>query len=232
VILRRVDGDIFSVVLPAWVGESVVLLGAGPSLTLEQIAMVQDAHTQGRCRCIAVNDTYLVAPWADVQYAADVEWHRWHTEGIAKPVLGLTAQDVRERWASFAGEKCTVQYMGSERPGPAVHMLKIAGLTGLSADTGALVTGKNSGFQALNLAVLAGANRIILIGFDGAPNAQGKDHFHGGHPRPTPAAAYPHYRQAMSAAENALAELGVEVVNCSPGSAIDSFTKANLEDVL
>jgi hypothetical protein len=103
---------------------------------------------------------------------------------------------------------------------------------GLSTDSRALVTGRNSGFQALNLAVLAGARRILLLGFDGKPAADGKAHWFGDHSRPTPVAAYPLYRQAMSAAENALAAAGVEVVNCSPGSAIDSFHKAALQEVL
>jgi hypothetical protein len=43
---------------------------------------------------------------------------------------------------------------------------------------------------------------------------------------------YPLYRQAMSAAEHALQAQGVEVINCSPGSAIDSFPKMALEAVL
>jgi hypothetical protein len=36
----------------------------------------------------------------------------------------------------------------------------------------------------------------------------------------------------MSAAENPLIDCGVEVINCSPGTRIDSFPKRALEDVL
>lgn len=233
-ILRRIDGSRFSEVLPAWREKRAFIIACGPSLTLEQVALVE-AH-RGAAGVIAVNDAYLVAPWADVHYAADSHWHKWHTEGIAKPTLGLFAADVRELWASFRGQKCTIQNSGSNVTDDAVHMLKnrdhpVHGL-GLSLDPHYLVTGRNSGFQALNLAVLAGAKEIILLGFDGAPNAAGKDHFHGGHPRPTPPAAYPLYRQAMSAAEGSLKEAGVEVINCTPGSQIDSFPKRALEEVL
>ena len=230
-ILRRLDDSRFSEVLPLWAGQTAVIIGCGPSLTLDQIAIVAAAGV----RAVAVNDAYLVAPWADAHYAADSHWHKWHVAGTPKPILGLTAQDVKGLWTGFKGQKCTIQNSGANVEDDSVHMLRNKNFPshgmGLSLDPQALVTGRNSGFQALNLAVLAGAKKIILIGFDGQLVA-GKDHFHGGHQRPTPPAAYPLYRQAMSAAENALIAAGVEVVNCSPGSAIDSFPKMRLEDVL
>ncbi len=222
--------------LPRWTGESVVLLGGGPSLTLAQVGMVCAAREAGRVRCIAVNDTYLWAPWADVHYAADSHWHKWHSEGIAKPLIGLTADQVRMRWSGFAGQKCSIENSGGNITDEAVHMLRNKTFPdhsmGLSLDPRALVTGRNSGFQSLNLAALAGAKTIILLGFDGKPDTNGKTHFFGDHPRPTPVAAYPLYRQAMSAAENALIDAGVTVVNCSPGSAIDTFMKADLGEVI
>jgi len=235
VILRRLEGSRFSEVLPAWAGETAVLLGAGPSLTMEQVDIVQAAHAAGRARCIAVNDTYLVAPWADAQYAADAHWHRWHTEGIAKPMLGLTAEMVRGRWAAFAGQKCTIENSGGTVADPAVHMLRNKTFPnhsmGLSTDPQALVTGRNSGFQALNLSILAGVKRVILLGFDGQP-AGAASHFNGGHPRPTPDAAYALYRAAMVEAKAAIAAAGVDVLNCSPGSAITAFPMVVLEDAL
>lgn len=235
-ILRRIEGSRFSEVQPLWAGLTAVVIGCGPSLTKEQVALVGELRAAGEVRAVVVNDAYLLASWADVQYAADSHWHQWHQEGIAKPALKLSAEQVKERWASFAGQKCTIQNSGANVTDEAVHMLRNRSFPshsmGLSLDPTALVTGRNSGFQAMNLAVLAGAKQIVLLGFDGAPAKDGREHFHGGHPRPTPVAAYPLYRQAMSAAENALAEAGVEVVNCSPGSAIDSFPKKALEDVL
>lgn len=235
-ILRRIEGERFSEVLPEWDGRTVVILGGGPSLTKEQFFRVGIARKEDRIRVIAVNDSYLLAPWADVAYAADSHWHRWHTEGIEKASLGLGAEAVREAWASFAGEKCTIQNSGANVTDDRVHMMRNKHHpnrgNGLSLDPRCIVTGWNSGFQALNLAVLAGAKRILLLGFDGKPGENGRGHWHDEHPRPTPDAAYPLYRQAMSSAENTLAELGVEVFNCSPGSAIDSFPKRALEDAL
>jgi len=235
-ILRRVDGSRFSAVAPLWKGLTAVVIGGGASLTAEQFEAVGRARHTATIRVVAVNDAYLLAPWADVIYAADSHWFKWHTAGIAKPLLGLSAEAVAHRWATFAGQKCTIQSSGGNVTDEAVHMMRNRDFPnhgqGLSLDPHFLVTGRNSGFQALNLAVLAGAKRIILIGFDGAPAKDGKEHFHGGHPRPTPREAYPLYRQAMSAAESLLIDAGVQVLNASPGTQIDSFPKVRLEDVL
>ncbi len=235
-ILRRLDADRFSEVLPAWAGQVVVILGGGPSLTVDQVERVAGAHAAGLARVIAVNDTYLLAPWADVQYAADGNWHRWQTAGAAKPLLGMNADHVRDRWAQFAGQKCSIESSGTVHIADSVHLLRNAhGAVhgfGLSLDPRALVTGRNSGFQALNLAILAGAEKVILLGFDGKPGADGRTHWFGDHPQPTPAAAYPLYRQAMSAAEVDIKAAGVTVLNCSIGSAIDAFPKMTLEESL
>jgi hypothetical protein len=235
-ILQRLPGEHFSEVVPEWSMLTVVVIACGPSLMQDQVVTIRAARALGRCKVIAVNDAYLWAPWADAHYAADSHWHRWHEAGIAKPALGLTAAEVRERWAAFSGEKCSIQSSGGNITHPAVHILRNRThpkhAVGLSTDRGALVTGLNSGFQALNLAVLAGAKRVLLVGFDGSPGPDGREHFHGGHPRPTPAAAYPLYREAMSAARPALQLAGVEVLNCTPGSAIDAFPMADLTSAL
>lgn len=239
-ILRRRTQDRFSEVVRWWEGSTCVILGGGPSLTLEQFELARAAHEAGRVRAIAVNDSYLCAPWADVCYAADSKWFEWHRLGIDKPKLGLTAAQVRERWASFEGEKVGIQCAEPYIP-DGVHILRVAVLPpdqGLSRDRGALATGRHdgytghSGFQALNLAVLAGAQKIILLGFDGRPGADGKTHHHGEHPIPTPADVWDHIRRSFSCVENELNAAGVDVINCSPSSAIDTFPKYSLHDSL
>jgi len=236
-ILRRRAQDRYSEVLPEWQDETVVIIGGGPSLTLEQVAMVKAAHDAGQVRCIAINDAYLWAPWADVHYFADLHWYADHSRGIAKPKLSLTAVQVRTAFAAFAGERCTIeQNQGKNIEDNAVHMLRNRDHpqhgVGLSLDPSALVTGCNGGFQALNLAILAGATTAILLGFDGRPNADGKSHWSGGHPTPTPLDIYKQYLRSFSAAQKAIAAAGVQVINCSPDSAIDSFPKMDLAQAL
>lgn len=194
------------------------------------------AREADRVRVVVVNDAYLLAPWADVHYAADAKWHRWHTQGIEKPLIGLSAAEVRERWAAFAGERCSIQ-SSAPHVDERVHLLRnkhfpLVQDGEISTDPLLLTTGRNSGFQALNLAILAGARRILLLGYDGAPGADGRAHWHGEHPEVALASQYEAFRRSFSAAERSIEAVGVTVINCSPGSAINSFPKSALEDAL
>jgi hypothetical protein len=238
VILERVEGERLSRVLPEWAGGTVAILGGGPSLTLEQFEAVRVARESDAIRVITINDAYLLAPWADVAYAADAKWFTWHAQGIPKPGLGLTAEQVRERWATFPGQKCGIR---SAEPYHAadVHVLRVSHLTGaLSRDPGALSTGRqdgyagHGGFQALNLATLAGARTVLLLGYDGRPSAEGKDNWHGAHPIPTPPSIWDFIVRSFSCIENELEAAGVRVINCSMKSAIGSFEKLELADAL
>lgn len=90
--------------------------------------------------------------------------------------------------------------------------------------------GTNSGALGIAVARHLGAKRIVLLGFDGHGS-----HFFGPHPEPlkntTPQRQAVHMlqhdRQAVFCRE-----AGVEVWNCTPGTAIKSYPVAALEDVL
>ncbi len=235
-ILERVKGERFSRVLPLWQDFAAVLIAGGPSLTREQVDLVRDAREADKVRVVTVNDGYLIAPWSELNYAADAKWYAWHAAGVEKPALGLTAEDVRLRWRAYGGERCSIAWGNDTIADERVHVLRnmhddTNHGTGLSRDPGRLVTGRNSGFQALNLAVLAGAKKVILLGYDGQPGPNGLTHWHGGHPKPS-SGIYDLMRQAFSAAEHDLEAAGVHVVNCSPGSAFNSFPKADLAETL
>lgn len=104
---------------------------------------------------------------------------------------------------------------------------------GLSLDPLRIHQGSNSGYQALNLAVLFGAIRILLIGFDMKLSETGRRHWFGNHPGKMNKAS--HYDQFIRAFYTTTADLkraGVEVLNCTPGSALDAFPIAKLEDVI
>jgi hypothetical protein len=120
---------------------------------------------------------------------------------------------------------------------PQVHILRNAneGTKGptLSLDPEYLATGCNSGFQALNLAVLAGAKKIILLGYDAKEPSRGdKSHWFGEHPRPCTMAAYAMYRNSFKNGAEAIKAADVRVINCSPGSAITAFERMALADCL
>lgn len=235
-ILERIPGERYSRVLPLWTGLTVVLIAGGPSLTMEQVHQVRVARELDRVRVIGVNDAFLVAPWIDISYFSDAKWGKWMTDGIDKPKLGLKADEVRLRWRTYCGQKCSIQNSMSGITDPAVHIMRnhhfpIHGV-GLSRDPGALVTGRHGGFQALNIAILSGAETVLLLGYDAKDGPNGEKHYHGDHPSQSSPDIYPHMRAAFSLAEKDIKATGVRVINCSLESAIDTFPKMALEQAL
>jgi hypothetical protein len=99
-------------------------------------------------------------------------------------------------------------------------------------DPSAVRTGFNSGYQAINLAVHLGASRIVLLGYDMRVDQKrrSRDHFFGQHPDHTvpPVAAC---LTAFKTLVKPLAEVGVEIVNCTSGSALVSFPMRPLAEV-
>lgn len=118
-----------------------------------------------------------------------------------------------------------------------IHMLRSGDKLGqpnpgLSLDASTILTGKNSGYQVVNLAVLAGGNPILLVGYD-MRHIDGKDHFVGGeHSIPTPENNLKGYAKNFRTMVEPLRRIGVDVINVTPGSAIDCFPRMSLEEAL
>jgi hypothetical protein len=102
----------------------------------------------------------------------------------------------------------------------------------LSKDPEALVTGSHSGYQMINLLTLLGVSRIVLLGYDGQTGPGNKKHWFGDHPIPTPHTVFDIMVAKYRLMVKPLQDLGVEVLNASPGSAIDAFPKVALESIL
>jgi hypothetical protein len=229
--LRNADGwpiDRFALIERAWEGETLAIVCSGPSLTAADLERVR-----GRMPVIAVNDNYLVAPFADIVYFADAQWWKWHSTGIEKnwAWARFTSEQVKKAFAEFRGQKCTIENTGLQVSDPGVFFLHNFGSEGLSDRPNGLHTGSNSGYQAINLAVLAGAKRILLLGYD-MKHTGGRSHAHNGHPVKHPEDVYLRYARNFATMVPHLQKLGVEVVNCTPQSAITCFPKEALESVL
>lgn len=88
------------------------------------------------------------------------------------------------------------------------------------------INGINSGLLALHVAVKLGAKRILLLGFD-----MHGGHFFGPHAEPlsnTTEKRFEVFKRQFAAYRPA----GVEILNCTPGSSLNCYPMANLEDVL
>ena len=101
----------------------------------------------------------------------------------------------------------------------------------LSHDQGSVHPGGTSGYAALNLAVLKGAKRILLLGYDyGA--ASGRRHYHDAYRMMDPSDDASWRRWAANFHEASRNLVGVEVMNASPLSRIACFPKCSVEDGL
>jgi hypothetical protein len=210
---------VYASVERVWPGETFVCVGTGPSLTARDVDFCR-----GKARVIAINDAYKLAPWADVLYACDNKWWGW------------ADKNYKGQHPTF--HSCTAHTTGHKyglKPYPGVRLLRgnEPGLDyGLSLDPGVLRTGFNSGYQAINLAVLFGAVRVVLLGYDmRVDKKRARDHFFGQHPDHT-VPAVGACLTAFKTLVKPLQHAGVEIINCTPGSALQSFSMRSLAEVL
>ena len=160
-----------------------------------------------------------MAPWADLLYYADARWWKWHQEQLK----------------DFKGIQVTIECNGSQVEDGSVYMLRNLdqgdGVGQVSTDPRGLCTGRNSGYQAINLAYLAGSRRIVLLGYDGK-RINKKSHWFGDHPAPTSDAEMDAFRRSFRDGAKRFRELGIEILNASPDSAIDAFPRVTVEEAL
>lgn len=88
----------------------------------------------------------------------------------------------------------------------------------------------NSGAGAVSLAAVAGARRVLLLGYD-CQTSGGKVHWHGNHPRGLGnAGSMPKWPAQFAKLAASLS--GVEVINCSRATALTVFPRSDLESEL
>ena len=101
---------------------------------------------------------------------------------------------------------------------------------GLSKKQGVLHRGGNSGYQALNLAYLLGAERIILLGFDMMIDRD-RRHWFGDHPGIlNRASSYHNFARNFETIKPA--DYGLEIWNCSRRTALRCFPQYDLDECL
>jgi hypothetical protein len=103
----------------------------------------------------------------------------------------------------------------------------------ISQDHGSVGAGGTSGYASLNLAVLKGAKRILLLGYDYG-TASGRHHYHDAYrwSDRSDQASWSRWATNFDAAAHVISSLGIEVMNASPVSRIACFQKCTVEDGL
>jgi hypothetical protein len=175
-------------------------------------------------RVIAINDGIrLTKDFADLMYGSDVRFWNHH-----------------KGYPDYTGPKYAVEVgRGAKRSNYGqllgVQLFRNAGDYGLTLEPDAVMTGKNSGAAAVNLAVHLGASRILLLGYDLGPDPRGRLHF-----CETPSPLEELSRQsewwkfihAFEVMVEPLKKAGVGVINCTPGSRLTCFPSQPLREAL
>lgn len=179
-----------------WEGRTVAVLASGESMSRAVADTVRGMPT------IVVNNTYRLAPWADLLYAADAAWWQVH------------AQDA----LVFEGLKVTAQ---AAVMFPQVLLLTESGKDGYDPNPSCIRTGGNGGYAAVHIAAQGGAAQIRLHGFNMCGG-----HWHDDHPEPLRNTRQGTFAKWIARFETLACELsrrGVDVVNCTPRSALRCF---------
>lgn len=207
---------------------NVICAASGPSFTDAQADIVERARLSGAWRVVAVNTTALtLARSADAMFAADIPWWQFYSARVAAEFPG-------ERWtctrplreiqykphSTFAG---IVSDLG-------IRMVNMERKPGLSVAADTINSGGNSGYQAIGLACLFGARKITLVGYD-MQRTGGRTHHHGDHTgklHNTVPAAYKDWVGRFALFAPDLLAAGIDVVNCSPETALTCFRRGDL----
>lgn len=208
-----------------WLDETVFVVGGGPSLLGMDL---QPIHV---CPVLGVNNAFELGLWVDVTFFGDKRWFEINKDRLlAHPSLVVTCNP----WSMFTMMN-------------RVKQLPKAGRNGLYwKGQDKLCWNQNSGAAAINLAVLLGAKRIVLLGFDmkvdEAKGYRGGHNWHAYHEQLNSVPRKQIYgdrfldgfKRIKADLETMNSELGteVEILNATPDSAMDLFPMVKLEEVL
>lgn len=200
-----------------WSGSTVVIIASGPSLTEEDCELVAQWRNGIDRRTIVINLSYQRALWADILYACDGRWWERYYKDVVGHFSGvLWTQD------ELAAKKFGISYVRSEDG------------RGLNRKIGVINQGLHSGYQSIGLAYQAGADKIILLGFDCTDNnILGGTHWHGDYDNPLQ--SFPIYSCWIEKFEHLAKDLkreGIVVLNATRHTELTCFPQIDLENAL
>ena len=185
-----------------WADQTVFIVGGGPSLKSFDFTRLRDRHV------LAINAAFV--DLAPIATAADIVFFRDH-EWFARNRAAL---------AGWAGLIVTVSAAAKADWPERVELVE--------ANTAAMPRARTSGHQAVSLALMLAATRIVLLGFDW--NLEGGN-YHDRHDRPGLKYrgglldSWRGYRERAAAA-------GAVIINATRRSAIREFPMVDLGEEL
>lgn len=197
--------------------ETVVCVAGGPSLSEYQVDELKTPKALGHIKVLGVNNAYQFGSlWLDALLAVDFLWWKKHHAAVKARHPGL--ETVTQDAPAHKQFELTTRVRGSSRPGLGRQEIH---------------TGSNSGHAAVNLAYLWGARRIFLLGYDMRLGLNGERHWHPDHPQPCiQTQLFEQWIKRFESTAADLKKLGVQVFNCTPGSALPWFDRCEIEQAM
>lgn len=209
-----------------WADQTVYIIGGGASVLKTPLHPIHD-------RCVlGVNNAFTLGPWVDVTFFGDQAW--WERECLAllrHPGLIVTCLPGK----IFADMKRVKQ------------LTRNNSLLGIHTKTQDQIRwNQNSGAASINLAILLGAAKVVLLGFDfktdrkhGLREGHNWHDFHNQKAAPAQDIYETKFLKGFKCIARDLEKLNnggwhrkVEILNATPGSALDVFPRVSLGEAL
>lgn len=198
---------------------TIFILGGGPSLRDCDLSLLHEQTV------IGTNNAYELGDWVKYNFFMDVSW--WRNNGA--------------NTASYTGTLITDNPDTKTITDPRIKRLFRNNVYGIDTTSPSQIAwNRNSGGGAVNIAVHMGATRIVLLGFDmkpvsGAPNSG--HNWHDKHKTVPAENQYKKFLRFFDAIKEDCLKLNaaghkLEIINCTPDSALTIFPMMRLEDVL
>ena len=206
---------------PIYYGQTAAIIGTGPSLTQEQLDKVKHLKKFGANRAFEFD--------LDVLHGCNHQfWHYyWHK-----------VKDLRcDKWTTRP-----------ELTYPGLNYIREEWIPGLSKDPTYIAAHHGTGPQLINIAYHYGIKRMLLIGWDMkfSPDYNGKAQQIGAKPRhyfgeyPKELQHWPSVKVKDGVLTGLIEEMetikpedyGIEIINCTPDSAMTCFPMMTLDEAL
>jgi len=153
-------------------------------------------------------------PSADAMYACDPHWWDYHHKNVIGNFQGQMWTQSKD-----AAQKYNVSHIpGESQAGLGRNVIHFGG---------------NSGYQAINLAYIFGARKIVLLGYD-MQMTNGRQHYFGQHPyhknaQGPNARLFQNWLKKFDELARDLKKENVQVINATKQSALNCFYKGFIE---
>lgn len=136
-------------------------------------------------------------------------------------------------YGAEAERECAGELWTCDQRLDSVNFIEAVDEPGLCMRPGRIHTGLNSGYQAIGLAYMWGAAKIVLLGYDMQRGPNGESHHHGDHAGGLPnLGTVSEWKRRMVQLSIDLREQGVEVINATRRTALTCFDQMPIEEAL